>query len=271
MSEQRKHISEDGQVRTCTAKSPATCTAKGPNGEKAEHYNTESEARTRSEELLSELHNGFKTMSKNKNIDKNKKIVVAIDLDNTVVDFSGGLRNYLAEKEGLTQEEALKKYPDPTNYDFHLGETPWFKSKEEFLKNFQQAEKEGLYLNLKAKTGAIKTIKKFLKDDRVELHVLTARDPKFNEDTAKNLKKKGLNLPIENAEDKENYNAHIFIDDKDSFAEKIRTGQYVTSDNIVKEVIIPENQYNLHLDPLKNWEQIDAKLDETVSRMFAMR
>lgn len=200
---------------------------------------------------------------------KDKKVIVAIDLDNTVVDFTGGLRDYLAQKEGLTKKEAMKKYPEPDFYDFHNGKHPWFKSREEFVASFTQAEKEGLYVGLKAKTGAIKTIKKFMKDDRVELRVLTARNPQFNDDTALNLKRKGLNLNIENAEDKETYEAHVFIDDKDSFAEKIRTGQYLTKDQIVKEVIVPENGYNKHLNPLKTWDEIDKKLEETVSRILA--
>lgn len=55
----RKHISEDGQVRTCKAKTPETCTAKGPNGEKAEHFTNEAEARKRSEEILAEQYDNF--------------------------------------------------------------------------------------------------------------------------------------------------------------------------------------------------------------------
>ena len=201
---------------------------------------------------------------------KDKKIVVALDLDNTVVDFTGGFRDHLASVEGLTRFEALKKYPDPDTYDFVSGTTPWFESREEFFEKFLKAEEAGLYLNLRAKSGAIKVIKEFMKDDRVELRILTARNPKYNEHTMINLKRKGLSFEIENLEYKEHYPAHVFIDDKDSFVKKIRTGKFVTADRIVKEVIVPENAYNLDLDPIKTWDGIARKLDETVDRMLTM-
>lgn len=197
-----------------------------------------------------------------------RKVVVALDLDNSVVDFTGGLRDFLARKEKLSPREAMLKYPDPTDYNLSKGKHPWFDNIQDFLTAINEAETNGLYRNLEARAGAITVIKKLLKDERIDLRVVTARSKKYNSDTQKSLEQYGLNLPIENIENKEDYDAHIFVDDKDSFVEKIRSGEYVASDGTVKTVIVPANRYNLHLEAIRTWDNIGTRLNETVERIF---
>lgn len=256
----RSHISKDGQVRPCKAKTVETCTAVGPDGEKSEHFDDTVKARKRSEEILRSVHGDFPNL--------NAKVVVAVDMDNTLVDFTEGFREFMAKKHGLSPEEAKMRFPDPENYDFTKGDSAWFSTTEEFLSNFREAESTGLYMGLRAYYGAIKTLKKILEDDRVELRVVTARDPAYNEETERSLRKRGLNLEVDHEVEKENYPAHIFIDDKDDFAENIRSGKYIMPDNIVKEIIVPEHKYNTHISTAKNWREISQQLNEAVDRIW---
>lgn len=249
------HVSEDGSVNPCNAQE-GNCPIMF-NGEATKHFKTEAEV----EEYLSTTYGSFKTM--------NKKVIIAVDMDNTVVDFNDGLRRYMARRKGLSYEEALKRYPDPTNYNYAKGDTPWFKDTSEFLEYFKEAEKDGLYSDLKYRNGAIKVLKNLLKDERVEVKIVTARSEKYNDQTMESLGSEGFqDLSISNVVNKEDYEAHIFIDDKDDFAEKIRSGEYLTSDKIVKEVIIPYQHYNSHLNPSKTWDDIKNELDKTIDRIY---
>lgn len=259
------HISEDGEVRVCTAATPETCTAVSIGGEKSKHFNSREDAEKYAEEKLSELHGQVFSVDSD-------KIVVSLDMDNTLVDFTDGLRRFMAEKKGLSREESLQRYPEPTNYDFSKGDTPWFSDIGDFLENFREAEEKGLYRELESYSGAIQVVKSFLDDERVDLRVVTARDERYNHDSAENLKKLGIEVEageIYNLPEKEEYPAHIFIDDKDDFVERIQSGKYVMPDGITKHVIVPERGYNQEFATAKNWVEIEKQLSQTVDRMLA--
>lgn len=193
-----------------------------------------------------------------------QKVVVSLDLDNTLVDFTGGFRKFLERKHGLSRDASIARYPNPKDYNF----SDWFSGDSEFLENLQEAEEAGLYKDLRALKGSVKVVNRMLRDRRVDLRVVTARDRRWNSDTSENLEKIGLPpMEITNLESKEEYNAHIFIDDKDSFAENIYSGRYITSDKTVKTVIVPRTSYNEHLDPANDWFDISNQLNQTLERL----
>lgn len=219
------------------------------------HYSSFEEAQKAHEKALSQSY-GLSTA------------VVALDLDNTFVNFTDGFRNSLANRYSLSSREALARFPDPVNYSFR----DWFGSSESFLKHLKWSEQRGLYRNLKPFRGAVKAVKGMLKSKKIELKVVTARSPEWNKDTAANLRSLGLPpLEITNLHDKVNFPAHVFLDDKDSFAETIYSGRHVTDDGIVKTVIMKEAGYNKHLDPEKNWSDIAKQLNHTVERLTERR
>lgn len=120
----RKHISEDGQVRNCNAKTPESCTARGPNGEKAEHFDSPVEAKQRSEELQEEKYGAFNTVQKkpsNKKYTQSELNTIAKDTDNPeLIDKAineGGKRvhNSLAKNNNISTEQInqlRKMYPN---------------------------------------------------------------------------------------------------------------------------------------------------------------
>lgn len=191
-----------------------------------------------------------------------RNVIVAVDMDNTVVDFSDGLRQFMRRKLGLTGSEAKRRFPDSKAYNF----TDWFDSPDDFMENFLAAEKEGLYADLPARRGAISALKRLIETEGVDVHIVTARDAAFNDETRQSLVSNGIDtpLPIHNAHDKVNYPADIFIDDKDSFVEKMRQGDYTTEDGIRKEVVVPAMGYNLHLNPEKNWNDVEASVHRKI-------
>ena len=198
-------------------------------------------------------------------------VVVALDLDNTTVDFTDGFRRFLAHKNGLSREESLRRYPEPTNYGFHKGDVPWFSNVGEFLENFREAEDQGLYRNLEAYSGAVQSVRGFMKDKRIDMRVVTARDSRFNEDTSHNLRDLGIHIShgeIINLADKEDYPAHIFVDDKDDFAERIHSGAYVMPDGVTKRAVVLERGYNRHVSTARDWGEISDQLNSTVDTLW---
>ena len=207
-------------------------------------------------------------------IRREDQITVALDLDNTLVDFTDGFRRALATKFGLSRRESLERFPEPTNYSFHKGEVPWFSDLNEFLDNFKEAEEQGLYRNLVAYTGGVQVIKKALKDKRINLEVVTARGEQHKEDSLSNLRSLGLPFTandIYHVSDKADRLAHIFIDDKDGFAEEIQSGSFVMPDGITKRIIVPERGYNRHVATASNWHEINSQLNKAVDEMWTIK
>lgn len=123
--------------------------------------------------------------------DPNEQVFhLATDLDETSGGFVDGLRDALAEKYGLSPEEALRRYPEPEQYA--LYEAGWFNSKEEFLAEFHEAEANGLYRRLRPMEGLAQHMKTLVAEENVALHVVTARDQSWNKDTVAWLQANGF-------------------------------------------------------------------------------
>lgn len=100
----------------------------------------------------------------------------------------------MAERNGITHEEALETLGEPDKYNMWTGERAWFESKEDFLNHFQSAEREGLYKTLPAYEGAKEVIDSLI-EEGFEIKAVTARSADYNEDTAHWIKSQGI--PVE--------------------------------------------------------------------------
>lgn len=177
-------------------------------------------------------------------------ITVALDLDNTTTDFTGGFRDALAKKYNLTPQEALNRYPVPHDYSF--VESGWFKNTDEFLSEFHEAEKKGLYLNLKLYPGARRTMRS-LQEQGYTLRVVTARTPDYNADTKIALRQ--YRMPyrsLVHTENKETEQAHLFVDDAPK--------QITTLTKHGKKVIAFKASYNTGMKgvgAVKDWSEME--------------
>lgn len=120
--------------------------------------------------------------------------VIGLDLDGTAANMTGGWRPRVAKARGITDEDALSKLPEPDEYAMWTGEGAWFETKQEFLLDFQAAEKDGMYRNLSPYDGASEVIHR-LSQEGFRIKAVTARSVEYNEDTAHWLNNQGL--PIE--------------------------------------------------------------------------
>lgn len=91
----------------------------------------------------------------------------------------------------LSSEELVALYPEPDKYAMWTGEKAWFQSKEDFLSQFQSAERDGLYRNLPAYEGAPEVINMLLANG-FKIKAVTARSEDYNADTAHWLKSQGI-------------------------------------------------------------------------------
>ena len=73
------HVSEDGVVRPCTAKTPESCTAKGFDGANAKHFDNQADASAYVEKTMNNKFGETNTLkkflkSKNESISENKEM-----------------------------------------------------------------------------------------------------------------------------------------------------------------------------------------------------
>ena len=109
--------------------------------------------------------------------------VIGLDLDGTTANMVGGFRLLMAEKNGLSTEDAHATLREPDKYNMWTGEAAWFTTKEEFIATFQGAEKGGLYRTLPAYEGAKEVIDSLI-ESGFEVKAVTARSEEYNSDTA---------------------------------------------------------------------------------------
>lgn len=181
------------------------------------------------------------------------KIKVAIDLDNTTGDFTDGFRQFIRGAYNLTDEEVSTRLADPTNYEYDIS--GWFPDRPEFRKVFHEAEAAGLYGKMELYKGVGDALQQLVKDGKVEIHVVTARDKAWQAETLNWLRSK--NLPIVSAthtEAKELTDMDIYIDDAPHQLENLRAHG---------KLVIAYNQlYNTNLDPsiprVRSWDEIPA-------------
>jgi len=139
---------------------------------------------------LAEIHAKFKEKH-------GRAIVIGLDLDGTTASMVGGFRVLMAQKNGITHEEALEQFREPDKYNMWTGEEAWFTTKEDFLTEFQNAEKNGLYRDLPAYEGAKETID-ILTAAGFDIKAVTARSADYHEDTAHWITSK--EIPVEEIE-----------------------------------------------------------------------
>lgn len=174
------------------------------------------------------------------------------DLDETSGGFVPAFREALAKKYGLTEEEALARYPEPEIYN--LAEAGWFKDREEFMAEFKEAEKNGLYNNLRPMENLASTMKTLVAEDKVAIHVVTARDKEFNKDTLAWLQ--AHRIPVISVQHNDNKPSvegmHAFIDDAPYQIEGLTKAG--------RKVIIFEQKTNTSLSGhrVRNWEQVPS-------------
>lgn len=189
---------------------------------------------------------------------RSQNLAIALDLDNTTADFTGAFRASLAQKYGLSRDEAMEKYPEPIDYSF--VKSGWFKDTNEFLSEFNEAEDAGLYKQMPIFTKARKTIQG-LHQQGYTIHFVTARTPKFNDDTKFALRR--YRLPyhlLKHTEDKENHDASLFFDDAPK--------QINTLTLHGKKVVAYDNRYNVGHEGVarvKSWAEISAVVEEYTS------
>lgn len=117
--------------------------------------------------------------------------VIGLDLDGTTASMVGGFRKVMADKNGITHEEALTTLGEPDKYNMWTGERAWFESKEDFLNQFQSAERDGLYRDLPAYEGAPEVINSLIANG-FAVKAVTARSEDYNADTAHWLESQGI-------------------------------------------------------------------------------
>lgn len=183
-----------------------------------------------------------------------KKTNIGLDLDQTTGDFVGSFREFLQKKYSLTYEEAMKKYPDPKNYSFY--ESGWFNNKNEFLRDFHEAEESGIYLRMEPMENAKKVLKRLPKDE-YEISIITARNSRWNDDSLKWLE--NHQIPFTNFVNSSiKYDVpeiDIYIDDSNS--------NYVNLSKHKKTTILYTASYNLDIPAelrANNWKDIQKIL-----------
>lgn len=188
-----------------------------------------------------------------------RKVTLALDLDNTSMKFTNAFRNSLAKKYNLTKAEALQRYPDPKDYSFVVS--GWFKNPEEFLSEFNEAESKGLYSNMKMLPGARKTIRT-LQQKGYTIKVITARTADYNQDTKIALRRyRTPYSTLVHTEDKEKHHADLFFDDSPK--------QITTLMSHGKKVVAFKASYNNGMNGsarANNWSEIEKIADRLTSR-----
>lgn len=188
---------------------------------------------------------------------KKTPLRLGLDLDETTGGFIEQLRAEVAAQKGLTPEEAQKLMPTPEHYS--LVKSGWFADVQDFMTHFKQAEKDGVYLRMKAFANSRKTLMKMVENRDVEVHVITAREIEWNNDTRTWLRKKRYPIKtITHTESKENTeNIDVYIDDSDK--------QIITLQNHGKTVIAYDNKYNQNIPAayrVRNWKEVPAVIKQ---------
>lgn len=176
----------------------------------------------------------------------NRKPTIGLDFDGTVADFTHGLREHMGTKYQIPRSEWEKTYPDPDSYEYSEGSNPWFSSRQEFMTEFLQAEKQGLYTKLRLIDSPNATLNK-LKGYGFRIIGTTARSDIYNGDTIEWLKKNRISAErvIHTGPRKSHISeVDLFIEDSpkvlDELFENNRPAIVKTQD-YNKELKLPEN------------------------------
>lgn len=170
-----------------------------------------------------------------------KTATLGLDLDNTFADFTGAMRDFVADAAGVT-DEGVKSSMLPTPDGYSMENWNWRMTPfTGFLDAFYAAEETGdLYRTMRAHEGAVEAVRA-IQDNGFSVEVVTARKSKFEGETREAMDRWGLDVEkIVFTDDKYAYPADIFIDDAPSHLEKFGVR------NI--PAIAYTNLYNAHLN-----------------------
>lgn len=103
------------------------------------------------------------------NTENETQYVLGLDLDNTIAQYTEGLRTYMMANYGYQ----VKDLPEPIDYSFQKSNWP-FPTVEDYLQTHIEAVAAGLFRSLRPMPGAVDALK-ILKDEGVHIHVVTHR------------------------------------------------------------------------------------------------
>lgn len=135
--------------------------------------------------------------------------VICVDVDNTLADYTGGLRDYVHSRYG-------DEYPCPAPiaYDFHKTPGwPFSGSPTEFLQWHKDAVDHGLYFDETPYEGAAEALTT-LRDHGWRIIVATARVDDYDGDTRRWLDRHGIPYDGLFYGDKLDVNFDILVDDR---------------------------------------------------------
>lgn len=177
------------------------------------------------------------------------RLSIALDLDNTVADFTGGFAAWLMRQPDFNSHNL----PPHTVYD--LVASGWFATTDEFLHYFRAAEADGLYELLALADGSVVALQQLLQAGHT-ITVVTARSDRFAEDTTRWLTRHSVPVSeVIYTEAKETVPADLFIDDAPSQIVKL----YGT-----RALLVPSMPYNGHLAPechFSDWAEVPTRVE----------
>lgn len=194
---------------------------------------------------------------------------IGLDLDGTVADFTHGLREHMGRKYRIPSEEWMDRYPDPDEYEYSEGLKPWFSSREEFMVDFLEAEKQGLYRELRLIDSPHKTLSQ-LRGYGFNIIGTTARSDIYNHDSLHWLKSR--KLPIERIINTGPRKSHItevdlFVDDSPKVLDELLQNN--------RAAVVKTQAYNARLElpdslsrRISKWDE-DSTPEEVVNLAFS--
>lgn len=139
-----------------------------------------------------------------------EKHSISIDVDNTLADYTEGLRSWMSEN---IDSALLGPMPEPDFYDFEFA-SGWIFPENKFAPVHERAVADGLYLNLPPIKGAVETVNR-LKEHGWSVTIVTGRAERdaLNQ-TAEWLKRQGIRYDRLTGD--KNVMADVYIDDDPS-------------------------------------------------------
>lgn len=187
------------------------------------------------------------------------KKIISLDLDNTVSDFSGGMRRHIAAKSGLSVESSWEIMPEPNTYS--MDNWDWSRTVfNGFLDAFDSAERHGIYGNMEfIDHNALNAVQR-IRNLGHEVHAVTARPQKWNAETKASMKRWGLKVDkLVHVDAKHKYGADIYIDDAEYQLERFHQHGIAG--------IVFTNRYNEHLKNVAGRVNSWAHADRVVARV----
>lgn len=169
-----------------------------------------------------------------------RKPTLGLDLDGTTGDFTDGLRTYMAQGLQLPKDKWLSFFPEPDEYAMWQGKNAWYKDKDDFFSNFQKAEKDGIYQQMRVFDNA-KEVLTELRAYGFDVKVITARGAEFNSDTQKWISTHCLPLAqiLNPGNEKHTVpNIDLYMDDSPYVINTLLEHQ--------KKVVVMDQLYNAH-------------------------